>query len=163
MAILPQTFNPGSVGGGNLAAGQVDTHCAIVTGAGSTAAGDTTIGTITLPADGPWKIFGAFCQIARPTATAGESLGGHFRLEGLDGDIQPNPAPSRFPTGLGGSFLGATDGIQIQPLQIWDCEYEAPGKARIGMIYNEASAVTVATQVVMGLIFGKQRPERRPF
>lgn len=150
----------GLVGGVN--SGQVDSHCAIVSGAGSVAAGDTSLGTITLPAGGPWVITGVFGMIAAATATPAECFGGHVRLVSLDGDVDPNPAPSRFPTGFGGSFLGATHPVSHNRLQVFDCEYTAPGKARIEIIYNEASAVTVATQVVAGIMFGKMRPEKRP-
>lgn len=148
---------------GAPAVGGVDSHGSAVAGAGSTAAGDTTIGTVTLPADGPWNIWGIWCMIAQQTATPGESFGGHFRLNSLDGDVEPNPAPTRFPTGIGGSFLGATQMARICPLRVWPVSFNAPGKARIELIYNEPTAVSVATQVVMGLMYGKQPPVSAPF
>lgn len=143
--------------------GEADTHGQTAVLAGSVAAGDTTIGTLTLPANGPWLIFGVWCQIVQQTATAGETFGGHFRLNSLDGDVYPNPAPSRFPTGLGGSFLGGVQQCRVTPLKIWPVYYEAPGKARIELIYNEASAVTVATLVAMGIMYGKSIPSQPPF
>ncbi len=142
---------------------EADTHGMVVSGAGSTGAGDTTIGSITLPAGGPWNIFQVWSLIAAPTATAAESYGGHFRLSAASGDVSPNPAPSRFPTGMVGSFLGATADNVVSPLQIYDVDYQAAGKAVIDLIYNEASAVTVATQVCLGIIFGKERPVSKPF
>ena len=163
--MCPLSFGANQPGVGAINAlpgGQVDSHCAVVVGAGSTAAGDTSLGTITLPAGGPWIIMGVFAQVAAPTATAGECFGGHVRLVSLDGDVDPNPAPSRFPTGIGPSFLGATHPVTHNELMVFDCEYTAPGKARIEIIYNEASAVTVATQVVAGIIFGKTRAGKRP-
>ena len=138
------------------------THGMAVAGAGSALAGDTVIGTVTLPANGPWDIFGVWSLIAQATATPGECFGGHFRLLAVDGDVLPNPAPSRFPTGTGGSFLGATQMNRVNPLTIFPVQYQAPGKARLSLIYNEPSAVTVASQVILGLLFGKGVPERRP-
>lgn len=143
---------------------EADTHGMVATGAGSTAANaETVVGTITLPAGGDWKIFQIWCQAVRATATAGESMGGNFRLNAPAGDLKPHPAPSRFPTGMGGSFLGATEAVQINQLNLIDVEYTAPGKSTIELIYNEASAVTVASQVAMGIIFGKTRPVMKPF
>jgi len=141
---------------------EADTHGMAVAGAGSVAAGDTVIGTITLPAGGPWIIFQVWSLIAAATATAGESYGGHFRLNSVAGDLVPNPAPSRFPTGIAPSHLGATINSLPCPLSIFDVEYEAAGKAMIEMIYNEPTAVTVATQAVLGIIFGKTRPVALP-
>lgn len=139
-----------------------NTHSAVVNGAGSTAAGDTTVGTITLPADGPWIIHNVFGLIARATATAAESIGGHIRLESAQGDIEPNPAPSRFPLYEAGSFLGATAPCSRNDLQIYDVLWQAPGRAALNMIYNQAIACTVAAQVVLGIMYGRSVPEKRP-
>ena len=141
---------------------EADTHGMCVAGAGSAAAGDTTVGTITLPAGGPWKIFKVWSTIAAATATAGESYGGHFRLQASSGDLTPNPAPSRFPTGTVGSVLGATIDAVMVPTQMYDVDYEAAGKAVIDLIYNEPTAVTVATQTVLGILFGKTVPSDLP-
>lgn len=143
---------------------EADTHAQAVAGAASTAAGDTIVSgaAITLPAGGPWKIFQVWCQVAAATATAADGFGGHFRLNASSGDLEPNPAPSRFPTGQGGSFLGATNDQRMNPLNLIDVEYEAAGKAVIEFIYNEATAQTVANQVVGGIIFGKTRPVNEP-
>lgn len=151
-----------NLGGREMPEVQADTHGMAVAGGGSTAAGDTVVGTITLPAGGPWTIFNVWSLIAAPTATAGESFGGHFRLNASSGDLTPNPAPSRFPTGIGGSFLGATQCQRVNPLHLFDVDYEAAGKAVIQLIYNEPTAVTVATQTVLGVIFGKTRPTPQP-
>lgn len=142
---------------------EADTHGMAVVGAGPAgAAGDAVIGQITLPAGGPWTIFQLWALIASVTPLAAESYGGHFRIVAASGDLQPNPAPSRFPTGVVPSFLGAIASQVRNPLQIFDVDYEAAGKAVIDMVYNEAVAVTTATQVVLGMIFGKTRPVLKP-
>jgi len=142
-----------------------DTHGLAVAGAGSTAAGDTVISgaPVTLPAGGPWTIFKVWALLAAATATAGESKGGYFRINAKSGDITPNPAPSKFPTGIMPSSLGATIDSVLNPITMFDVNYEASGKAEIELIYNEPTAVTVANQVVLGLIFGKTRPVEKPF
>ncbi len=145
-----------------LPGGEADNHGSAVAGAGSTGAGETTIGTITLPANGPWMIWGVWIMIAAATETAGESFGGNLRLNALDGDLEPNPAPVRIPTGLAGSFLGAVMDVRACPLKVWPVAFQAPGKARIEMIYDNESAVTVGTQVVCGLLYGKTFPSLRP-
>lgn len=142
---------------------KANTHGMAVAGVGPAgAAGEALIGIVTLPAGGPWNIWGAWSTIALQTLTPGESFGGNFRIDALDGDITPNPSPSRFPTGLGGSHLGATAPAVANQTQIWPVDWEAPGKARISLIYDEESAVTVATQVVLGILFGKTFPALTP-
>lgn len=140
-----------------------DTRGDCVAGAGSTAAGDTTIGSITLPAGGPYKIWAVWSLIAAATATAAECRGGTFKLRARSGDMTPSPEPSNFPTGLIPSFLGATADVVSCPLKLYPVDYDASGKAIIDMIYNEPSAVTVATQVVLGVLFGTKRPEVVPY
>jgi hypothetical protein len=48
------------------------------------------------------------------------------------------------------------------PLHIYPTLYEAAGKAAIDMIYRQETAVTVAPQLVLGIMFGKAVPEARP-
>lgn len=139
-----------------------NTHMAVLAGAGGTAAGDTTLGTITLPAGGPWIIHNVFGLIARATATAGELVGGSFRMFSRSGDISPQPQPSSFPLNESGSFLGAIADSPCCPLHLFDVNYEAQGKAAIDLIYNQATAVTVAPQLILGVAFGKERPVASP-
>jgi hypothetical protein len=139
-----------------------NTHGQVVSGAGSAAAGDTTVGTITLPAGGPWIIHDVWCQVVSATATAAESVGGHFRFDPASGDLTPSPQPSRFPVFESGSSLGATIDRGQCPLNLFRTNWEGAGKAVINCIYNQAIAATVAPQVVMGMIYGKSIPEKRP-
>jgi hypothetical protein len=139
-----------------------NTHSQLVAGAGGTAAGDTTIGQIVLPAGGPWIIHNVYGLLARVTATAGEMNGGTFRLQSASGDLKPNPAPSRFPLYESSSFLGATADVPMCPLAIFSTLYEASGKAAIDLIYRQETTVTVAPQLVLGILFGKAAPEIRP-
>lgn len=137
---------------------EADTHCMIVSGAGAVTAIDTLVGTITLPAGGPWKIFGAFCQVVNATPTAAQALIGHFRINAATGDLIPNPAPSRMPFPWTPAMLGGTTDQTSCPLDIIPVAYEAPGKAQIELILHQDQINTVAPQVVMGLIFGKTLP-----
>jgi hypothetical protein len=59
--------------------------------------------------------------------------------------------------------LGATIDSSCNQTRVYDVEYEAAGKSVIDLIYHEQSAVTAATQVALGIIFGKTRPENVPF
>lgn len=139
-----------------------NTHMALVTGAGQTAAGDVTVGTITLPAGGPWKIHNIFGLLSRATATAGEMNGGIMRLDSVSGDIVPQPAPARFPLIESPSFLGTVAEAPCCPLHIYDVDYTAAGKAVMNMVYRQETAVTVAPQLVLGICFGKDRPVTSP-
>jgi hypothetical protein len=131
-------------------------HGMVLAAAGGTAAGVTSLGTITLPAGGPWKIVGAYGMAVPATATAAELCGGHIILSSPSGDIMPNPAPIQIPTGLLGSFLGALHGVSLNPLSITPLELEAAGKAVIELTYSQPDANTVAPQVVAGVLFGSE-------
>lgn len=142
---------------------EADTHCMIVSGAGAVTAIDTIVGTITLPAGGPWSIFGTFCQIVNATPTAAQGIAGHFRLNAASGDLTPHPAPSRFPFPYTAAMLGATVDVTTCPLDILPVAYTAPGKSQIEMILHQDTTNTVAPQVVMGLIFGHTLPVHSAF
>jgi hypothetical protein len=138
-----------------------NTHGLLFSGAGQTAAGEQVLGTLTLPADGPWIIHNVFGQIVSATATAAEATGGYMRFDAASGDIDPNPAPSKWPVISNGSALGATIDVQGCALQMYDVLWNAPGRATINCIFNNTVAATVAPQIVMGVLFGKSVPEKR--
>ncbi len=137
------------------------THAMIVQGAGATS-GDTTIGQVELPADGPWLIHDVHGQVVRQTATAAESVGGHYRLSPPSGDLTPDPRPSNFPVFEEGSFLGASAPVSASPMKLYPTAWNATGKATIDLIGNQAIAASVAPMFVLGVIFGPTRPEDRP-
>lgn len=139
-----------------------NTHGMIVSGAAGTTAADHLIGTITLPAGGPWTIHHVHGQVVSATATAAESIGGYVFFDVASGDIAPNPAPSQFPAFETGSSLGATIDRGESPLNLFSVDWEAYGKAVINCYYHQNIACTVAPQVVMGMIFGKNIPSVQP-
>jgi hypothetical protein len=140
-----------------------DSHGAVLAGAAGTAAGDTDLGDITLPAGGPWKLFGLWGQVVPATATAAELIGGYLQLHSRSGDIAPDPSPCKVPLPKCGSFLGATADQVISPLVVYPIDFDAAGKAVIDLIYHQDIACTVAPQVVAGILFGKTIPEPRRF
>lgn len=138
-----------------------DTHGMVAAGAGQTGAGEKTIGSIVLPAGGPWTIFGLWGQAVQATEVAAEFTGGYIGINASAGDLDPNPAPTKFPIPAFGSSLGTALPVSTCPLKIWPIQYMAPGKAAIDLIFSNDIAMTVAPQVVMGIIFGKTIPEDR--
>lgn len=140
-----------------------NTHSLIIAAAGQTAAGEQTLGTLTLPADGPWIIHDIFGQIVSATATAAEATGGYMRFDAASGDVTPNPAPSKWPVICNGSSLGATIDQSGCALQRFPVLWTAPGRATINCVFNNTVAATVAPQIVMGILFGKSVPEPKRF
>jgi len=139
-----------------------NTHSAVIASAGQTGAGSVSLGSITLPAGGPWKIHHVFGLLARATATAGEMNGGYFEMQTGSGDIIPQPAPARFPLNESCSFLGAVADVPTCPLHLYEVDYDAAGKAVINFFYVQTTAVTAAPQLVVGCLFGKERPAAFP-
>lgn len=140
------------------------THGLAVSAAGTAAIGEVNIGSIELPTRGqPWKLHHFMGQVVRQTATAAEMFGGYMGLDSVSGDISPDPAPSRFPLFDSGSLLGTTAPGAAVPLQRYDMDLDAAGKANIDLVYNQAIAVTVAPIVNLGIAFGPNIPVKRPF
>lgn len=140
-----------------------NTHGLIVAAAGQIAAGEQILGTITLPADGPWIIHNVFAQIAAVTPTAAEGLGGYFRFDAASGDVDPNPAPSKWPCIAYGATLGATIDQAVCELHNFPVLWNAPGRATINCIFNNTVAATAIPQIVMGIMFGKAVPTDKRF
>lgn len=138
-----------------------NTHGLAVSGAAGTTAAETTIGTITLPADGPWKIHTVFLSAANATATAAEALAMQLRVASVQGDIEPNPAPALFPAYFSGSTLGATIDVIANKTQFYDVDWDAPGRGQLNMNVLNVGLSTVAPQVVAGIIFGRSIPEKK--
>lgn len=140
------------------------THGLAVSAAGTAAIGEVTIGSIELPTRStPWALHHFMGQVVRQTASAAEMVGGHMVLDSVSGDLDPDPAPSRFPLFDSGSFLGATAPGAVVPLQRYEMGLKAAGKANINLNYNQSIAVTAAPIVNIGIAFGPSIPVQRPF
>jgi hypothetical protein len=111
-----------------------------------------------------WMINHITGYVARITATAAESTGGHIRLNSPSGDLTPDPQPSRWPIYADASFLGATAPVGNCPLHRYPTELAAAGKADLEFFATNAIADTAAPIYGMGIHFA---PEiiipKRPF
>ena len=140
------------------------THGITRTGAGATgAAARTQIGAdIILPAGGPWIIHGLFGQVAKISTVPNEGAGGIIEMLSVAGDLEPNPAPANFPLIGPSASESANAAISAQPLQIWPVAYTAPGKSTLRLFYVQDQAITTASIVVAGILFGEEVPVDRP-
>lgn len=130
---------------------------------GTTALAETQIGAnITMPAGGPWIIHHVWGQVVKATALADQGTGGILHVQSLSGDLTPDPAPGKYP--LIGSQISqsAAFGIASVPLNLWPVHWEAAGKATLSLSYIQQLAITTASEVACGIIFGTERPEVRP-
>lgn len=143
------------------------THGKIVTGAGATTAvTKTQIGSdLTLPAGGPWTIFGIFGQVVKVTAVADEGTGGQLIIDAVSGDITPDPAPGKWPLLGSPACESANFNAAAMGLNIWDVNWEASGKAVLQLSYLNQLAITAGSYVQAGIIFGNEipAPVRAPF
>lgn len=131
------------------------TRAMAIAGAGSTAAGSTSLGNLTLPAQGPWNILYAWGFVCQATLAAAELAGGDIIFTPSSGDVDPNMQPTKIPTSYQGSLLGATAPVQQSQLVLFPLDLQAAGKAVINVAFDQQIAITTANQVVAGLIFGK--------
>lgn len=140
------------------------THGIARTGAGGTAAlAVTQIGAdLTLPAGGPWNIFAVWSQVAKVTTVPNEGTGGDLVVNSVSGDIVPDPAPGQYP--IIGSVVSesANSNIAVVPLNVYPVNWQAPGKAVLNLWYRNQLAITTASQVACGILFGEATPEKRP-
>lgn len=142
----------------------MSTHALARQGPGSTTAlAKTQIGAdIVLPAGGPWTIFGIWGQVVKATAVASEGCGGQLIIEALSGDLTPDPAPGEYPLIGNPQASAAHFSMAAVPLNIWPVNWEASGKAVISLSYRQQLAITTASEVACGILFGTEVPEVRP-
>lgn len=140
------------------------THAIARQGPGSTTAlAETQIGAdITLPAGGPWTIFGLWGQVVKATAVASEGCGGILKIQTLSGDLTPDPAPGRFPLPGNPQGSSAHHSLAAVPLNVWPVRWQGAGKAVLKLSYIQQLAITTASEVACGIIFGDAVPEIRP-
>ena len=142
----------------------MSTHAQLQTGAGGTAARAITQigGNITLPAGGPWSIFGIWGQVARITTVPNEGAGGELIISALSGDLTPDPAPGIYPI-IGPCVAeSANSAIAAVPLNIWPVNWEAAGKAVLSLSYRNQLAITTGSITAGGILFGDSVPDKRP-
>ena len=140
------------------------TFALATTGTGGTAAASRTqIGSnLTLPAGGPWTIFGLWGQVVRSAGVAAEGTGGHLIIDSVSGDLDPDPAPGTYPM-IGSPAQSATNAnLSAVPLNLWPVRYQASGKAVVALYYTNQLGITAAPNVAAGIIFGDGVPEARP-
>lgn len=134
------------------------------TGTGGTAAGTVTqIGdNLTFPAGGPWLLHTIWGQVAKRTTVPDEGTGGILRINSVSGDLQPDPAPGNYPM-IGSPVSDSVNAsISAVPLNLMQIETTAAGKALLSISYVNDLAITTASQIATGVIFGDSRPEKRP-
>lgn len=133
-------------------------------GPGSTGALDETqIGAdIIMPAGGPWLIHHVWAQVVKATTIPDQGTGGILHIQALSGDLTPDPAPGKYP--LIGSCVSesANAALSAVGLNLWPVDWQAAGKASLKLSYIQQLAITTASEVACGIIFGDARPEVRP-
>jgi hypothetical protein len=139
------------------------THSQLIAGAGQTAAGTIVLGNITLAAGDQWLVHHVYGLVVPATATAGEAVGGFFSFNAVSGDLTPAPLPNQWPLWCAGSALGATIDQAFCPVHLYPTAWQATGKAVIEVSFTQDTANTAAPQLVVGLMYGANRPEMVPF
>lgn len=140
------------------------THGLLQTGTGGTTINSRTqIGSnITLPAGGPWIIHHVWGMICKSTTVPNEGDGGILEIEAYSGDLTPDPAPGYYPM-IGPCISeSANSAISANPLNLWEVEWSAAGKSTLQFFYHNDAAITTGSVVAAGVIFGENRPEKRP-
>jgi len=142
----------------------MSTYGFIVKGTGGTAAeSKTQIGSnLTLPAGGPYVIHNIHAVDAKVTTVPNEGIGGQLIVDSYSGDLTPDPAPGKYPMVGTPANVSVNDGLACKPLNLWNVNWEASGKAVIQLFYLNILAITTGSAVVAGIIFGGAIPEKKP-
>ena len=138
------------------------THSLIVTGGAAAVAGDTVLGQITFPSNGPYLVHHVFGTVVNATPTAAQSQLVSGMVRSVSGDISPNPSPFLFPIMEAEASLGATINHGQCATAMIPVDWQAAGKAVADMIIRQYVVSTVAPQCVLGMMFGKTRPQHIP-
>lgn len=142
----------------------MSTHGLVVTGTGGVnALAETLIGAaLSMPAKGPWTIFGLWGLVVRNTTIPDQGTGGAIIVDSLSGDIDPDPAPGEYPL-IGSPISQAANGaISAVPLNIWAVNWMAAGKSSLALKYLNQLAITTGSDVALGILFGDTIPQRKP-
>jgi len=130
---------------------------------GTTAASKTIIGSaVTFPAGGPWTVCYVWGMAAHDTTIPDQGTGGQLIVESVSGDISPDPAPGKFPLIGNAIHSSANSPLAANPLNLWEVDWQASGKAQMAFYYLNQLAITTGSDVAAGVIFGTERPARRP-
>jgi len=142
----------------------MSTYGLITTGTGGTAsASKTQIGSnLTLPAGGPYVIHGLHAVEAKVTTVPNEGSGGQLIVDSYSGDVSPDPAPGKYPLIGTPANVSINDGLACKPVNIWDVNWQAAGKAVIQLFYLNILSITTGSAVVAGIIFGSDIPQKKP-
>jgi len=142
----------------------MSTHAKAVQGpGGTTAAALTQIGAdISMPAGGPWIIFNLWGQVVKTTTLPAEGTGGQLVINAVSGDLTPDPAPGKYPLPGNPGTSSANSSSAAVPLHIWDVLWNASGKSIISLSYRNQLAITTASEVAAGIIFGDSVPAILP-
>lgn len=140
------------------------THGIARTGNGGTGARATTqIGdNLVLPAGGPWIIHHVWGQVAKVTTIPDQGTGGELIVNAASGDLTPDPAPGKYPLIGSNASESANCAISAVPLNLWEVNWEAAGKAVVQLSYRNQLATTTASKVSCGIMFSDASPEKRP-
>lgn len=140
------------------------THAYARQGPGGTAAlADTQIGAdIIMPAGGPWLIHHVWGQVVRATNVPDEGATGVLHVQTLSGDLTPDPAPGKYPIMGACVAESSASAIAAVPLNLWPVAWEAAGKSSLKLSFINQLAITTASEVACGILFGDSRPEVLP-
>ncbi len=124
---------------------------------------DLRLGSIiTLPAGGPWiihQVWGACCV---RTPLAGQGFGANLTVDSVAGDINPDPAPAKYPLVGFHSPIGTVVPPKEIAVNMYDVNWTAAGKAQLEVGTSLNRAVTTAGVAAAGIIFSDTIPVRRP-
>ena len=140
------------------------THALAVVGTGATTAATKTLisANITLPAGGPWIIHDLWGMVAKVTTVPSEGTGGQLIVDSQSGDLDPDPAPGKYPMIGNPQTSSANCSLAALPLNLWRVNWRAAGKSVISLSYLNQLAITTASVTAGGIIFGEAIPDKRP-
>ncbi len=117
---------------------------------------------IVLPTPGPWTIHNIWVNVVHDVPTAAEGITGSLIFNSFSGDIVPDPAPGTYPMVGASATIGANIEMTESPVQMFDTNWTAPGKATVQFFLDNDILLTVGGFASAGVIFGDTVPEKRP-
>ena len=136
------------------------THSQLLTGAISGNPLPSKMGTLTLPAGGPWIIHHVYGQIIKVSNTDPDTIVATFYFQPAAGDFSPNPTPSFFPFDTTGKASASAVNMPQSTISLFPVFWTAPGSAQLEVFTAQRATSPGNLTGTIGILYSARAPQQ---